>query len=108
MVMMLRVEGIQEILTPPESGYFSLEELQTMVGGYIEIARTTDGRFLVIDEQGKLKKKPLNIEATKLYLHGRVDPIVGTAILFDTKAEIEPEEEDDATEDSHERNEDQG
>lgn len=95
MVTLLRVEGTQEILTPPEGGYWALEELQTMVGGYIELTRTIDGRFLIIDEEGKLKKKPLNIQATKLYIHNRHDVIVGTAILFDTKAEIEPPEEDE-------------
>lgn len=95
MATLLRVEGTSEVLTPPPCGHWSLEELQTMVGGYIEIVRTVDGRFLVIDEEGKVYKKPLNIQATKLYIYGRHDPIVGTAVLFDTKAEIEPEEDDD-------------
>lgn len=95
MVTMLRVEGTTEVLNPPPSGYFELAELQTMVGGYIEVVRTVDGKFMIIDEEGKRKKKPLNIQATRLYVHGRVDPIVGTAILFDSRQEIEPDEEED-------------
>jgi Domain of unknown function (DUF3846) len=95
MATILRVEGTSEVLTPP-NGYWQLAELQTMVGGYIEIVRTVDGRFLVIDEEGKLKKKPLNIEATKLYLYGRHDPICGTAVLVNTREEMdEPEDEDE-------------
>jgi hypothetical protein len=35
----------------------------------------------------------LNIPATRIYQHGRVDPIVGNAIVFATKADMEPEEE---------------
>ena len=96
MATILRVEGTTETIMPGR-GYWELAELQTLVGGWIEIVRTLDGRFLVIDEEGKLKKKPLNIEATKLYLYGRHDPIVGTAVLIDTKKEMDkPEEEDDA------------
>lgn len=85
--LLYRTDGTKERITPP-SGEFSLEEMQTLVGGYIEIVRTIDDRFMVIDEEGKLKGKPLNIDATRLYLYGRQDPIVGEAIVADTWAEV--------------------
>lgn len=96
MARMLRVEGTTEEIKPAGQ-FWTLAELQGLVGGYIEVARTVDGRFLVIDEEGKLKKKPLNIQATRLYQWGRQDPIVGTALLFDTMREMDgpPEDEDD-------------
>ena len=98
MAMMLRVEGTQ-VPIAPAGPHWKLEELQALVGGYIEVVGTVDGRFLVIDEEGKLKKKPLNIQATRLYVFGRHDPIVGTALLFDTKQEMDgPAEEDDEDE----------
>jgi hypothetical protein len=94
MATLLRVEGTTEPITPAGK-HWTLEEMKTLVGGWIEVVRTIDGRFMVIDEEGKIKKKPLNIQATKLYLYGRHDPIVGTALLFNTKAEMDRPEEDD-------------
>lgn len=94
MATMLRVEGITEPIAPA-GPHWKLEELQALVGGYIEVVATNDGRLLVIDELGKVKKKPLNIQATKLYVFGRYDPIVGTALLFDTKEEMDGPKDDD-------------
>lgn len=101
MAKMLRVEGTTETITPAGK-HWTLEEMKTLVGGWIEVVRTIDGRFMVIDEEGKIKKKPLNIQATKLYLHGRYDPIVGTALLFDTKAEMDRPDEDEGYEEQGE------
>jgi hypothetical protein len=98
MATFLRSTGESEVLFPANGVFWSLEELQTLVGGYIEVARTVDGRFLVLDEEGKCehKQKPLNIAATRLYQHGRVDPIVGDVVIIDTKLEMNgPDEEGD-------------
>ena len=90
-----RTDGRMEKLLP-SGAYWSLEELQTLVGGYIEITRTTDGKFMVIDEEGKLKRKELNIFATRLYVYGRHDPIVGDAVVVDTMLELDgPSEEEE-------------
>jgi hypothetical protein len=66
---------------PADGESFKLEELQTLVGGYIELARTRNGQPMFVDEEGKLKGKPHNQVATALYLHGDHDPIVGDAVL---------------------------
>ena len=65
---------------------FSLEELQEIVGGYIQVVRIpidAEGTewIMVLNEEGKLKGLPFNEEATKLYQHGEVDPIVGTVLV---------------------------
>jgi hypothetical protein len=73
----------------PKGSHWSLEELQGLVGGYIEVARTIDGRFMVINELGKvLTPLPLNAQATRIYQHGRVDPIVGPAVIIDSLVEL--------------------
>jgi hypothetical protein len=74
----------------PRGSSWSLEELQELVGGYIEVVRTIDGRFMVINELGKMVTPmlPLNAQATRIYQHGRVDPIVGPAVIVDTFAEL--------------------
>ena len=68
----------------------TLKELQKMVGGYIEIVHLANGDQMIIDEEGKLKEKPVNMEATELWL-GDVpaDFIVGTAVVLSGKAKID-------------------
>jgi hypothetical protein len=79
---------------PANGVHWKLSELEALVGGFIEVARTVEGKYLVLDEEGKLKHKPLNVAATRLYQYGRRDPIVGDVVLVDTLLEMEgPEEE---------------
>jgi len=78
----------------PSGATWSLAELQTLVGGYIEVVRTVDDRFMVINELGKLKGLELNIPATRLYKYGRRDVIVGNAVVVDTMLELDgPDDE---------------
>jgi len=60
-----------------------LESLQQAVGGYIQIVPTNDGRWLVLDEEGKLKEKQVNRKGTEL-TRGIVDDsdfIVGDVVV---------------------------
>jgi hypothetical protein len=98
MAMLLRADGSAEMLQPTNGVNWQLAELQTLVGGYIEVGRTIDGKYLVLDEEGKLKRKPLNIAATRLYQYGRHDPIVGDAVVIDTFLEMNGPEEEDSEE----------
>jgi hypothetical protein len=88
MATLLRADGTAEVLQPPNGVNWSLQELQTLVGGYIEIAMTLDGRWMVLDDEGKLKRKPLNAAATRVYKYGRRDPVVGDALVVDTWLEV--------------------
>lgn len=57
----------EKITTEPNDGKtFSLNEMQKIVGGYIEIIYTNDNKLMVIDENGKSAQKELNEEATSL------------------------------------------
>ena len=75
-----------EDYTPKNGKTFELEELQGIVGGWIEIVRLKDGRIIVIDEEGKSKDKAVNIPATNIMRrdHYTTDYIVGTAIVCDS------------------------
>jgi hypothetical protein len=96
MATLLRADGSAEVLQPSNGVNWYLDDLNKLVGGWHEVVRTTDGRYLVIDEEGKLKRKRLNVAATKLYQHGRHDPIVGDAVVIDTRLEINgPDEEEE-------------
>ena len=61
--------SVYSVLGPVEEGErkkpFTLTELQALVGGYIEI-RSTGERLAVLDEEGFIKKKPLNLKASKV------------------------------------------
>ena len=47
----------------------TLKEMQEFVGGYIEVVQSADTKYdIILDEEGKLKDKPINIEATELYV----------------------------------------
>ena len=75
-----------EYYTPKNGNTFELDELQGIVGGWIEIVRLKDGRIIVIDEEGKSKDKAVNIPATNILRrdHYTTDYIVGTAIVCDS------------------------
>jgi hypothetical protein len=95
MAHLYQTDGRVKEIHPPNGGkYFTLPELQAIVGGYIEMVRTVDGEYMVINEMGKLEGLELNIWATRIYQHGRHDPIVGNAIVFATKADIEPDDDE--------------
>ena len=66
----------------PEGKTFTLAELQKLVGGYIELVHTHDGKDMYINEEGKLQMKhAFNLRATELYANNHVDVIVGDAVV---------------------------
>jgi len=70
---------LKEIKTKEDSP--SLSDAQKFVGGWVEVVQVNDG-VLIIDEEGKLKDKPVNEVASKMYAdkYGDEDIIVGDAI----------------------------
>jgi acyl CoA:acetate/3-ketoacid CoA transferase len=64
----------------------SLSDAQKFVGGWVEVVQVNDG-ILIIDEEGKLKNKPVNEVASKMYAdkYGDADVIVGDAIYIPNK-----------------------
>ena len=78
--------GVTEI-SPKNGTYYTLEELQEIVGGSIEILHLKGicNKFMVINEEGKLNKLPYNENATILYkLSLNTDDfIVGDALVCD-------------------------
>jgi hypothetical protein len=65
---------------------FSLEELQEIVGGYIEIVSLMDNEIMVINEEGKLIDLPFNETATQMYqeVDGFYDYIAGDVLVCDS------------------------
>ena len=83
---LLRTDGTWENITPKNGKTFKfVGEAHDLIGArMIQIRETHDGRLLLVDEEGKLTGKRVNVAATALYTHGAYDPIVGDAIVCDT------------------------
>lgn len=88
MATLYRTNGTQETVTP-KGQFFTLEELQDYVGGYIELIRTNDGKNMYINEEGKFDDLPFNLKATSIVTLFDGDYIVGNAIV------VEPHEEEE-------------
>jgi Domain of unknown function (DUF3846) len=86
MARLLKVDGSIEPLDVPAAG-LSLPDLQRLVDGFIEIVRLGEHEnggltVLIVDEEGRLKSKPVNPLATEIYRAAAgFDVIVGDAVL---------------------------
>lgn len=80
----------------PENGKFTLEQLQSIVEGYIEVVHIGEDELMVVNEEGLLHGMEVNDVATtylnirKLYVCETpvTTPIVGVA-LFCKSSEID-------------------
>lgn len=68
----------------PKNGKdFQLEEMYELVGcDTIDMVELADGRWMVVDDDGRLKKLPVNQKASELYSNGRMT-------VAETKAAME-------------------
>ena len=80
MAQLIRSNGELIEVTPKNGTDFKWEELKDMIGGYIEIVRLRNGNMLVVDEEGKVKKRPVNIVASQLAGQAIVGDVVFCAI----------------------------
>lgn len=53
MAKIIKTDGTIVEVTPQNGTDFQLEELQKIVGGYIEVLRLTDNEIMVANEEGK-------------------------------------------------------
>jgi len=60
----------------------SLEELQGAVDGLIEVAYLTDGKLMIINEEGKINNLEPNHVATDLAFPNGGDVIAGNAVVM--------------------------
>lgn len=64
MALLLNIDGSQETVAAKQSPHFTLQELQALVGGLIEVVYLPDGTLLIINEEGKLEGLAYNEQAT--------------------------------------------
>ena len=83
------ITGSEVQLVQPKGRYFTLEELQGLVGGYIELApRVFDDYLTVVDEEGLLKQKPFNNLSYKIF----ETDLVGNVLIVPKRIFEKPED----------------
>ena len=82
MALLVKVDGTKEEVEVPKQG--SLDFLQGIVGGFIELAACKDAEFdgIICDEEGKNKNKPVNAVATDMAGCAPYDVLVGDILFF--------------------------
>lgn len=84
MAEIIRINGSRQNVRPANGVAFTLEEMQAVVGGYIEFVGLNETDTMVLNEEGKLENLPFNIEATKVfrsYYPDSNDFIVGNVLI---------------------------
>jgi hypothetical protein len=78
----LKTNG-EQIEVAPKAKYFSLSEMQEIVGGNIEMVFLKNNLIMVVNEEGKLDNLPLNATATLLMMNSSksADFIVGNVLV---------------------------
>jgi Domain of unknown function (DUF3846) len=83
MATLITAAGARRTITPANGRTFQLQELQQLVGGYIEVLRAPEEHWCFLNEEGKLKALPYNAEATALLARymARDDYLVGDVVI---------------------------
>lgn len=86
MATIIKTDGTRMEVQPENGTDFQLDELQKIVGGYIEIISNWEGdTIMVINEEGKCDGLPFNLVATEVAVAQRMisvyDVIVGDALV---------------------------
>lgn len=78
MAKIYTTDGQVLIGEPANRKFFELEELQEVVGGYIELVELPDDMLMVVNEEGIPRKLPLNVLATAVtHRYGIADKFNG-------------------------------
>jgi len=64
----------------------TVKEAQELVGGYVELIELPDGTQMLVDEDGQLKRKTMNHDASMIGLTVGQPFIVGDVVILSGKA----------------------
>lgn len=82
MATLIKSTGEEIIVSPAKGKHFTLKELQSYVGGYIETLPVATSQLMIVNEEGKLLNLPINKRATEIAIENCVlDVIVGDILI---------------------------
>ena len=64
MTEIIKTDGTRQPVQPANGSDFTLEEMQAIVGGYIELVELDGNTTMVVNEEGKFIPLSLNLEAS--------------------------------------------
>ena len=85
MAKLFKVDGTIENIKPANGKSFTLAELQEMVGGLIQAVPVFEDKFIIVDEEGRLKNYQHNVIASLLVMDEVNGDIVGDMVLCNRK-----------------------
>ncbi len=87
MAEIIKTDGTRMDAVPANGTDFSLEEMQKIVGGLVEIIDLDEDKCIVLNEEGKIDDLPFNEEATKIFrsYFKTGDYIVGDVLICDNE-----------------------
>lgn len=77
MAQLYRVGEKPQTISPKNGHKFELEEVWSLIGGYVIVRNLGHGAVMLMDEDGEPKELPLNTQASRIAGF----PVVGTAIV---------------------------
>lgn len=81
MAQLYKVGEKPKTISPKSGRKFELEEVWSLIGGYVQMWELGHGAVMLFDEDGNPKGLPLNVEASRIAGF----PVVGTAIVCHKK-----------------------
>lgn len=92
MATLYKPDGITTQITPGNGKTFTLEELQEIVRGYIQLIAMFNRRCAIVDEDGRMKQLPVNLSGTRAVagrtLHNVSCSLVGNVLVCE-EGEVE-------------------
>jgi hypothetical protein len=74
--LVMHPDGRTTNITPANGTHYTLEELQTLVGGYIELVPMPHNRYAVVNEEGQYLNLDFNPRASELLRCAILGPCV--------------------------------
>lgn len=62
-----KTDGTKEQIEPADGKAFTLEEMQKLVDGHIEMIQLPSGKTMVLNEEGRINDLPVNESATRVW-----------------------------------------
>ena len=87
MAEIIKTDGTRTATTPANGEYFTLEEMQTAVGGMVEIIELDDKQSMILNEEGKLLDLTYNEVVDEIFhrYFNTLDYIVGDVLLCENE-----------------------
>lgn len=86
MAQILYANGEVRNVEPRKGNTFSLEELQKIVGGFIELVRLNALQYMVVNDEGLIRNLPYNALATEAFnlaFQPKKGLVVGDVLICD-------------------------